>query len=96
MQQTHASCIVCHVVLASFFDLLQVTFFRKGTEDDYFGNEEFRKIVYASNPQLEDKPQEEMDEDNNHNDIRFMTAPMLAFAELKVLSAISMCFLSPF
>ncbi|DBB03139.1 hypothetical protein WJX77_010925 [Trebouxia sp. C0004] len=61
--------------------------FRKGGVDDYFGNEEYRKICYVSNSAMDDRQGDGLDE--CHNEIKFMTAPMLAFVEIKVRSLLS-------
>ncbi|KAL0022372.1 hypothetical protein WJX77_005315 [Trebouxia sp. C0004] len=61
--------------------------FRKGGVDDYFGNEEYRKICYVSNSAMDDRQGDGLDE--YHNEIKFMTAPMLAFVEIKVRSLLS-------
>ncbi|DBA88824.1 TPA: hypothetical protein ACH3X1_016442 [Trebouxia sp. C0004] len=61
--------------------------FRKGGVDDYFGNEEYRKICYVSDSAMDDRQGDGLDE--YHNEIKFMTAPMLAFVEIKVRSLLS-------
>ncbi|DBA92837.1 TPA: hypothetical protein ACH3X1_003018 [Trebouxia sp. C0004] len=57
--------------------------YRTGGHDDYFGLEDYRKIVYASKP---DPKEEEFDLDP-HNNITHLTAHQLAFVEIKASSA---------
>ena len=56
--------------------------YRTGGHDDYFGLEDYRKIVYASKP---DPKEEEFDLDP-HNNITHLTAHQLAFVEIKASS----------
>ena len=61
--------------------------FRQGREQDYFGDQEYREILMAvGNAWLPDDA-EEQGIDENH--ITHMSAPMLAFVELKVYCCIS-------
>lgn len=53
--------------------------YRTGGHDDYFGLEDYRKIVYASRPD----PREEEFDLEPHNNISHLTAHQLAFVEIK-------------
>lgn len=61
--------------------------YRKGDTDDYFGLEEYRRIVYYSKPD----PNEEEFDPEPYNKISHLTAHQLAFAELKASLATRAC-----
>lgn len=80
------TCIVCtnktlvwNACVLAFAD----NQYRTGGHDDYFGLEDYRKIVYASKP---DPKEEEFDLDP-HNNITHLSAHQLAFVEIKASSA---------
>ena len=59
-------------------------FFRTSGRADYFGCEEYREIIWNAYPDPNPAAADDLARDLGHNHIAHMSAPALAFVEIKV------------
>ncbi|DBA91816.1 TPA: hypothetical protein ACH3X2_000083 [Trebouxia sp. C0005] len=65
-------------------DYLKDNFFRTSGRADYFGCEEYREIIWNAYPDPNPAAADDLARDLGHNHIAHMSAPALAFVEIKV------------
>ncbi|DBA77290.1 TPA: hypothetical protein ACH3X2_000812 [Trebouxia sp. C0005] len=70
-------------------DYLKDNFFRTSGRADYFGCEEYREIIWNAYPDPNPAAADDLARDLGHNHIAHMSAPTLAFVEIKVRSLLN-------
>ncbi|DBA88012.1 TPA: hypothetical protein ACH3X1_004994 [Trebouxia sp. C0004] len=70
-------------------DYLEDSFFRTGGFEDYFGCEDFRRILWSGYPDLEGSSSEYTGLGEPYDHIKHITAQALAFMEIKVVSLLN-------